>query len=55
MTDYETLIGECIAEMEKPLPPACNETEDCRKAGGCFGCLVFMPLWDSIRPLPYEG
>ena len=51
--NYETLIAECIATIEKPLPLACNETEDCRRAGGCFDCLVFMPLWDSIRPLPY--
>jgi hypothetical protein len=52
MTGYETLIAECIAAIEKPLPSPCNETEDCRRAGGCFSCLVFMPFWDSIKPLP---
>jgi hypothetical protein len=51
MTDYEKLIRECIAAIEKPLPSPCNETEDCRRAGGCFSCLVFMPFWNSI-PLP---
>jgi len=24
MTDYETLITECITAMEKPLSPACK-------------------------------
>ena len=53
MIDYDKLIAECLAILEKPLPAPCNETENCRRAGGCFGCLVFMPLWDSIKPLPY--
>ncbi len=43
MTDYETLIAECIAALEKPLSPACNETANCRRAGGSYYCQVIRP------------
>ncbi len=38
MPDYEKLIAECIAEMDKPLPKPCLSTKECRMAGGCPDC-----------------
>ena len=28
----------------EPSSPACNATEDCRKAGGCYYCQVMSPF-----------
>jgi hypothetical protein len=38
MENYESLIAECLAAMDKPLPKACLKTSECRMAGGCPVC-----------------
>jgi hypothetical protein len=44
MTNYEKLVAECIAAVEKPLSPPCNESVACRRAGGCYHCQVIRPF-----------
>jgi len=41
--DYEELLAECLADIDKPLPKNCAQrggpqSENCRLAGGCPIC-----------------
>ena len=40
MTDYTSIIAECMAEIEAPLPVVCRTTPMCRLAGGCPKCFA---------------
>jgi len=40
--DYERLIAECLAAMDRPLPKARLITRECRMAGGCRLCYSWL-------------
>jgi len=35
---YQTLINDCIEEMDRPLAEPCLKTKFCRMAGECQDC-----------------
>jgi hypothetical protein len=53
--DYEELLAECLADIEKPLPKNCAQrgwpqSENCRLAGGCPICYADrLRRVDNIR------
>jgi len=51
MDDYESLITECLAAMDKPLPKACFKRRECRMAGGCPLCYAGLLAEERRRKL----
>jgi hypothetical protein len=40
---FESLCNDVLSGMSDPHP-ACNSSQDCRRAGGCWYCQVMSPF-----------